>query len=82
MTNPLIGESSNRSPPPQVRLLTIEEVLQIVNKSRSSLYRWIKQGYFPEQYKVGPNNFSSVWSSVEVELWVNEVLNINGDNDE
>ncbi len=81
MTNPLIGESSNRSPPPQVRLLTIEEVLPIVNKSRSSLYRWIQQGYFPAPYKVGPKNFSSVWSSVEVELWVNSVFNNGGDDE-
>jgi len=82
MTTPLSEELNTRSPPPQVRLLTINEVLERVNKSRSTLYRWIEQGGFPAPYKIGPNNFSSVWSSTEVEQWINNVLNINGDNNE
>lgn len=36
------------------RYLRVSEVLTLAGISRSTLYRWLKQGIFPRRYQIGP----------------------------
>lgn len=62
--------SAARSISPDDRLLTIEQVTEIVPKSRRTIYRWVKAGQFPRGYQIGPA--SVAWLRSEVIEWAEE----------
>lgn len=45
-------------------------VMSLVGISEGTLYRWIKQGRFPKQIKIGPN--SVAWQRREIVAWMNK----------
>lgn len=49
------------------RLIRLKEVCEITGLSKSMIYKLLRQGKFPVQYK--PGGFSSRWDEVEVRAW-------------
>ena len=41
------------------------------NKSRTTIWRWCRDGLFPKPHKIGPN--SSAWLSSEITEWKEKV---------
>lgn len=54
------------------RLLPLDAVMQIAGLSRAMIYRKIRQGSFPRQYK--PGGAASRWSEREVMAWRDAVM--------
>ena len=50
------------------RYLRVSEVLSLAGISRSTLYRWLKQGIFPKRYQIGPGLVGFV--EEEVREWL------------
>jgi len=55
-----------------VRMLKLEEVMQITGLGRSTLYALVKSGGFPRQVQLGPRAVR--WDSRAVEKWLAEKL--------
>jgi prophage regulatory protein len=51
----------------QDRLLRISEVEEIVGIKRAMIYRLIRRGAFPQQFK--PGGYASRWSEAEIRAW-------------
>lgn len=51
-----------------IRMLKIEEVMQITGLGRSTLYALVKSGNFPKQVQLGPRAVR--WDSRAVEKWL------------
>jgi prophage regulatory protein len=49
------------------RMLSIEEVLEIVPVGKSTLFRMVKAGQFPKGKLISPNR--RVWYADQVEQW-------------
>lgn len=52
------------------RLIRMTEVSAMTGLGRAMIYRLIKDGKFPQQYK--PGGFASRWSEAEVRDWVHQ----------
>ncbi|MBD3667350.1 MAG: AlpA family transcriptional regulator [Kangiella sp.] len=48
--------------------IRLNEVLKLTTLSRSSIYRYISEGGFPKQIKIGKRTV--VWKRSEVESWL------------
>ena len=53
--------------PQQGKMLNIEEVLEIVPVSQSTLFRMVKEGKFPKGKLISPNR--RVWQADQVKQW-------------
>ncbi|BBF70228.1 helix-turn-helix transcriptional regulator [Sphingomonas bisphenolicum] len=53
---------------PDDRILTLQQVRQIVPKDKATIYRWIQQGIFPDRYRIGPGSVG--WLQSEVMAWL------------
>lgn len=60
-----------------LRLLRIEQVLELVPMARSSIYRNVEAGEFPAPIKMGNCTF---WVSDEIRAWVRERCQTRRDN--
>jgi prophage regulatory protein len=60
------------SSPPQIRLLRLRQVLQIIPISKSAWFAGIRAGRFPAGRQFGPR--VTVWRSDEIEALVRAVL--------
>lgn len=56
--------------PPDERLLSIDQVREIVPKSVATIYRWIRRNQFPPNYQIGPG--SVAWRQSEVREWLRQ----------
>jgi prophage regulatory protein len=52
------------------RLLTLKEVVNIVGFKKSTIYKFIKEGKFPKQIKIG---HSSRWKLSDIQEWMKQV---------
>lgn len=59
--------NQEQSTPNKFRYIRIGEVESEVGLSRSEIYRKVKSGDFPKQYKLGRQ--SVAWRDVDVEAW-------------
>ena len=59
------------------RLLRLSEVLARCGLSRSSLYRMMRDGSFPEPLKVGVRAVR--WRESEIEAWLEALPRASGD---
>lgn len=50
------------------RILTFRDIQKITGRSRSTIWRWEKIGYFPKRVQPGPNTVG--WFSSEIESWM------------
>lgn len=57
-------------------LMRIGEVCDWLNVSKSTIYKWVKDGTFPSPIilgdDVGAKNQASRWVKSEIEAWLNE----------
>lgn len=51
-------------------LLCLHDVVTLVRRSKSTLYRWAKAGMFPRPYALTPTRSSVAWSAAEVHAWI------------
>lgn len=49
------------------RLISLTEVKELTGLGKTMIYRLIRQGSFPQQYK--PGGFASRWSECEILAW-------------
>lgn len=54
----------------KTRLITINEVEQLVGFKRDFIYRRIKRGEFPKQIKLGKR--SARWQLLDIERWIDQ----------
>ena len=55
------------------RLIRLQEVLERVPLSRTSIYNWINAGTFPRPIKIGPR--SVAWLESAVDEWIANKVN-------
>lgn len=56
------------------RILNIKEVQLIAgNKSKATIYRWIKNGSFPASVRIGGNSVG--WPEEVIDEWRTSILN-------
>ncbi len=53
------------------RLIKLSEVCELTGLGKTMIYRLVRPGMFPQQYK--PGGASSRWSAAEVQAWIAEV---------
>lgn len=60
------------------KLLSLKTVLELCSISRSSVYRQIKAGYFPEPVRVtgGANARRIAWREDDILKWLSERQNV------
>jgi prophage regulatory protein len=51
-----------------MRLLRIQEVIQLTGLSRMSIYRFEKSGAFPNRRRIGQNSVR--WLDADIERWM------------
>ncbi len=61
-----------------VRLIRLKQVMEITGLSRSSVYRYIDEGRFPQSVSLGGR--AVAWVESEVERWIEEVINQRDSN--
>lgn len=49
-------------------LITLDQVTELVGISRSGLYRWMKEGFFPQPFKIGMRRL--MWQKKDIEAWL------------
>ncbi len=52
------------------KLLSVNQVLEYVPKSRTTIWRWVRQGYFPKPIPIGTTG--KAWVQSEVEEWLQD----------
>ena len=57
---------------PEDRLIALPEVISIVGYGKTIIYRWVREGAFPEPCH--PGGASTRWSEIEVREWVQQQL--------
>ena len=51
------------------RFVSVKEVRQIAgNKSRVTIWRWVRDGNFPKPRQIGPNSIG--WLESEINGWI------------
>ena len=68
-----VSEANSTNEWRQPSLLRINSVIQRTGLKRSSIYARVKSGNFPAPAKI-PGSSVSVWSSVEVQDWIEQTL--------
>lgn len=51
-----------------MKVIHYDEVQRLLGVSRTTLWRWERNGLFPARIKLGPN--SVAWSEAEVAAWL------------
>lgn len=51
-----------------MKLISMREVKEMTGKSRSTIWRWIRDGKFPKPRQVGTRDIG--WLESEIEEWV------------
>jgi len=54
------------------RLLSVKQVTKYIPKSRSTILRWVKAGYFPSPQPIGVSG--KVWAESDVKGFIDRVL--------
>ncbi|WP_417536363.1 helix-turn-helix transcriptional regulator [Methylophaga sp.] len=57
------------------RVLNMHQILEITNKSRATIYSWMKKGYFPKQRQFGPNSIG--WWESDIKKWAEEINQVH-----
>lgn len=54
------------------KMLRLKQVLEIIPVKKSTIYKWIQEGKFPEPLR--PSSRCSLWSSDSVEQFMNNAF--------
>jgi len=49
---------------------TRQQIENVIQASRATIYRWIKEGNFPKPVHIGPNMVR--WKASDLEVWLAE----------
>lgn len=60
--------NSDASTPALQRLLSMQQLRQLIPLSASQIYRLVKAGAFPRQVRVSPNRVA--WRQHDIERWL------------
>jgi len=55
------------------KLLTIKELENIVGFKKSTIYKFMNEGKFPKQIKIGK---SSRWKMSEIKQWMEQITSV------
>jgi prophage regulatory protein len=55
-----------------LRLIRLAEVKRLTGMSRSTIYRWMSAGNFPQSYPLGGR--MAAWSQTEIDNWILRTL--------
>jgi prophage regulatory protein len=55
------------------RILRLKQVVEITNISKSTIWRWVKEGTFPQPTKI--TNRVTVWKSSDIDAYIASVTN-------
>ncbi len=55
-----------------VLILRLPEVIRRTGYKHATIYNMMKEGTFPQNYKIGPRAVG--WNSAEIEAWIEERL--------
>ena len=61
-------ESKTTNDSTEQRVIRIQELMQIISVSRTSIWRWVKSGDLPAPIAIGPNCVG--WLSTEIHTWL------------
>ncbi|WP_248769049.1 AlpA family transcriptional regulator [Pseudomonas sp. MWU12-2345] len=61
------------------RFLRLNEVLHITGLGRNTVYRRIREGTFPKQFRIGPN--SVAWRQSAISQWMLALAPSNDQNE-
>ena len=50
------------------KYLSVGDICELVGKSRTTIWRWVKSGHFPAKRQLGPNSVGFLAS--EIESWL------------
>lgn len=54
------------------RFISFPELKHLIgNRSRTTIWRWVRTGHFPSPHKIGPN--SSAWLESDVKEWCKQI---------
>jgi prophage regulatory protein len=56
--------------PDEKTVLTLKEVVDLTSLSKPTIYKYIRDGIFPRQLRLGPNRV--VWQRAEVLGWLHD----------
>ena len=59
---------ANDKPDKPLRLLRLKEVKVRVGLGRSTIYRWISEGNFPQPVRLGGNSVG--WLETAIDMWI------------
>lgn len=60
------------------RVIRLREVMQKTGLSKTSIYRRMRDGAFPKQFKLGDGARASGWWNHEVDGWLQDASNAGG----
>jgi prophage regulatory protein len=58
-------------------LLRLPAVLALVGVSKTTLYRWVRGGMFPQPCALTPTRSAVAWSAAAVDAWIADKLAAN-----
>ena len=59
-----------------MKLLTINDVIEMVSFKKTKLYNWMKEGKFPKPISIADTR-SVRWVDTDVQNWINEQISLN-----
>lgn len=65
-------------PKQPLRLIRLREVKRRTGMSTSTIYRWMKSGFFPHSIKIGGH--IAVWREPDIDQWLVERIGCNTSN--
>lgn len=71
----LLESDSGSLPNQPVRLIRLREVKRRTGMSTSTIYRWMKTGFFPQSIKIGGH--IAVWRERDIDQWLVERIDYN-----
>lgn len=59
-----------------MKLIRIKEVMDRTGLARSTIYKYMDEGRFPKQLKLGTH--SAAWVESEIDAWINDIIERRG----
>ena len=61
--------------PTTLRIIRMKELVSKVGYARSTIYALIKEGHFPEPFKLVPNGRANGWFEKTIDKWMQDRAN-------
>jgi prophage regulatory protein len=68
----IIIKSSDQKIHATIKFYRVNQLIQILSISKSTIWSWVNKGVFPKPHKLGEN--VTVWSAEEVDEWIKSRL--------